>query len=127
MECKDKKTAQRVALFGALKMTEQGYTFEPWGAGGTVRRPDGRGYFVCLPGEGEDGVSANCICKFFQKNWEHAVCKHTVWAVWQAKALAKEAERQAEEDRIEMAATAFMERLYGEEAMESDYLTRNFG
>lgn len=109
MDCTDKKMATRVATFGALKMTELGYSFEAFGAGGIVRRKDGFGYSVCLPVGGAQGVSGNCTCKFFEANREFGTCKHIVWAGWQAKAEAAEIARREEEWQIAEDAARFME------------------
>ena len=120
MICDSKKMANRVAIAGALKMNREGYTFVPFGAGGTVRNTTGSKYFVCIPTE---SLRADCTCKFFAANWEYATCKHTVWAKWQADAAKEQSLRDAEEDRI---ADDAAERMFGREAMESDYLTRKY-
>ena len=105
MVCDSKKMANRVAIAGALKMSGEGYTVRPWGAGGTVAKADHSKNFVCLPTE---GLRADCTCRFFQANWEYGVCKHTVWAGWQVAAAAEREEQQAWEDRIALEAEARM-------------------
>lgn len=99
MEVNDKKTAERIAFFGARKMTEQGYTLEAtrWAGVYDVRRPDGVAYGIKLPSVTRLGqkVAATCRCAFYRANPQFGTCKHIVWAGWSAAA---EAERQAQDD-----------------------------
>ncbi|WP_395089309.1 hypothetical protein [Armatimonas sp.] len=104
--------ATRVATAGALKMNQEGYTFEPYvpvALGGNVRRADKYGYAVIVPTKDSRG---DCTCAFFKANWDFGVCKHSVWAGWQVAALTGESARNAEEDRI---ADEAAERMAGAE------------
>lgn len=96
MICDSKKMASRVAIAGALKMNKEGYTFRPWGGGGTVAKADHSRNFVTLSSE---GVAAHCTCQFYAANWEYRICKHLQWAQWQVAAAAEREAQQAWEDK----------------------------
>ena len=116
MKCTDKKTAERIAFFGARKMDEQGYRYEQVGGSWLMTTPQGdKTYWVATK---DAAGNALCDCAFFAENKELLVCKHIARARWMEADQATEVLRIAEEDSFGIIIRPTTQMEIGDDDME---------
>ena len=98
MVCTSKVMAERVAKYGAEKMTPAKYQVK----GSGIKSLIGKSYTVINRESGDkyavsvDPARPSCSCKFYQDNKEFKTCKHSLYCE-------KEAADEARYDEIEKA------------------------
>lgn len=87
MQCTSKTQAQRMAYFGARKMSEAGYLLRTtqWEGFYDVVKDEETLYSVRI---GDPVMPDSCTCPFFTENKEFGICKHLYWTRWQVEAEA---------------------------------------